>query len=131
MGPVNVVIGLVSTETGLVGLDEQPVEVCVKTKVVVPVARPVTSPALLTEATPGLELDQTPPVEGDKLVVLPIQMLDAPLTETVGRAVAVMLAEATAEQPLRLVTVTLYRVEGAEGYTVTACEVAFAALALH
>lgn len=96
-----------------------------------PVARPVTRPALLTEATDGFVLDQTPPVDGVKLVVLPIQILDAPLIDTVGRAVAVILAEATAEQPLRLVTVTLYSVEGAEGYTVTACEVAFPALALH
>lgn len=101
------------------GLDVHPVDDCVKIKVAVPLAIPVTRPLLFTIATEGLELAHIPPVEGDNVEVLPIQILDEPVIETVGLGVAVILAEATAEQPLRLVTVTLYNVEGTAGNTVT------------
>lgn len=55
-------------------------------KVTVPAETPVTTPLLVTVATAGLLLVQVPPVVGDNVVVLPIQMLLEPVTLTTGIA---------------------------------------------
>jgi hypothetical protein len=58
----------------------QPVDVSVYVKVTVPADIPVTTPALLTEATTGLLLAQVPPVVGDKVAVLFTQTAGMPVT---------------------------------------------------
>jgi hypothetical protein len=60
---------------------EQP-EAFVKVKVAFPAARPVTTPAFVTEATAGLLLTHVPPEVGESVIVFPTQT-DAGL-ETVG-----------------------------------------------
>ena len=57
---------------------EHPVAESVKVRVVVPAATPVTTPALVTVATPGALLAQVPPVAGVTLAVLPTQTVVAP-----------------------------------------------------
>ena len=99
--------GLVSTIIGVLGSETQSLDDCVKIKVAVPIAKPVTCPELVTEATEGLVLDHIPPVDGDKVLVLPIHRLEAPVMVTTGFGVTLILADATAEQPFKLVTVTL------------------------
>lgn len=64
-----------------------PVIVLVKVKVAVPVETPVTTPALVTVATSGLELVQVPPVGGDKVIVLPTATETG--AETIGKALTV------------------------------------------
>lgn len=71
VGPVNVMMGFALTVTVAVLFDTHPVAVFVKEKVAVPVDKPVTTPALFTEAMVGLLLVQVPPVTGLKEVVLP------------------------------------------------------------
>lgn len=87
--PVNVAIGFAFIVTAAVGLDTQPVEVFVKVKVAVPPAIPVTTPALVTDATAALLLTHVPPVVGDNVVVAPSQIVDAPVMLTVGLAIIV------------------------------------------
>ena len=58
----------------------QPVEVWVKVKVTLPVATPVTRPALVTVAFVASLLVQVPPVVGDNVIVLPTQTDDPALT---------------------------------------------------
>lgn len=82
--PVMLTTGIAFTVTGAVAADTQPVLVLVKVNVAVPAATPVTTPALVTVATAGLLLTQVPPVVGDKPVVLPTQMLVAPVMLTTG-----------------------------------------------
>jgi hypothetical protein len=53
-----------------------------KVKLTTPSATPVTIPALVTVATPGLLLLHIPPAAGLKVVELPAQMLVAPVTLT-------------------------------------------------
>ena len=55
--------------------------------VTLPIVMPVTSPALVTVAIAVLLLVQVPPVVGDKVVVLPRQTEEAPLTT--GKALTV------------------------------------------
>jgi hypothetical protein len=75
----------------------QPVLVCVKVKVTFPGATPVTTPELVTVATDVLLLVQTPPVEGDKVMVLPAHTEVAEAL-TVGSAFTVT-AEVVALHP--------------------------------
>lgn len=65
-------------------MDIQPVVLLVNTKLALPNAKPVTTPLFVTEATAGLLLTQVPPVAGDKVVVLPIQIEAGPLMLTTG-----------------------------------------------
>ena len=88
---VNVAVGLAVTVTDAVVL-LQPVDVCVKVKVTVPAATPVTAPALVTVAIELLLLVQVPPVVGDNVVVLfgpPAQIELAPVILTTGKAFTV------------------------------------------
>jgi len=82
--PVMLTIGKGFTVTGNVAADTQPVAVFVKVKVAVPPETPVTTPPLVTEATPGALLTQVPPLAGDKVVVIPTQIVLPPVMLTVG-----------------------------------------------
>jgi hypothetical protein len=84
VGPVTLTTGLPLTVTADVANDIQPVAVLVNVKVADPALTPVTMPAFVTEAMDELLLDQVPPVLGDKVVVVPIQILGGPVTLTVG-----------------------------------------------
>ena len=54
----------------------QPVDVWVKVNVALPAARPVTTPAFVTDAIEGLLLTHVPPVVGDRVIVLPTHTED-------------------------------------------------------
>ena len=75
-----------------------------------PVATPVTTPEVETEATPVLLEDQTPPtVALANVVVEPSQMLFAPvIAATEGKLFTmIVVAAEVAVQPFALVTVTV------------------------
>ena len=65
-----------------------------------PAETPVTTPEFVTVATAGALLDQVPPVDGDKVVVLPTQILLAPVMLTVGVGLTVTLGVGAELQPL-------------------------------
>jgi hypothetical protein len=82
VGPVNTVPGLVATVIGKVASDIHPELVCVNVNVALPRPSPVTVPSFVTEATVGLLLVHTPPVEGLSDVVLPMHIKLAPVMVT-------------------------------------------------
>ncbi len=82
-----VTVGNVFTVEAEVAL--HPVDVCVKVKLTLPAATGVTTPALVTVATDVLLLTHVPPVVGESVTVLPIQMDDG--TVSTGNALMVML----------------------------------------
>jgi hypothetical protein len=84
--PVILTVGSAFTVTDDVVL-EHPVDVCVKVKVAVPPATPVTTPPLVTVATAVLLLLHVPPVVGDKVPVLPTHIDEGAVT--VGNALIV------------------------------------------
>jgi len=90
--PVMLTTGFALTVIVAVGREVQPVPLLVKVNVTEPADTPVTTPALVTVATAGLLLAQVPPVVGDKVVVVPGQMLLAPVMLTVGKATMVTAA---------------------------------------
>jgi hypothetical protein len=82
----------------------------VKVNVAVPAVTPVTTPALETVATAGLLLNQVPPLEGDKVVVAPTQIVLAPEILTAGcasKVTAEVVAEQFGEVPLVNVNVAV------------------------
>ena len=91
-GPGVMVIILEVSET-------QPDRVCVNINLAVPLDKPVIKPALLIVATGGLVLIHVPPVVGDKLVVLPTQILPSPFNTTIGLGFTVTGAEFSDTQP--------------------------------
>ena len=64
-----------------------------KVNVTLPVATPVTSPALVTVAFVASLLVQVPPVVGDNVIVLPTQTEDPALTTGSALTVTVAVAE--------------------------------------
>ena len=126
--PVTLTIGLAFTIIGVEARDEHPVELCVKVKVAIPPAIPVTIPALVTVATVGLLLDHVPPVLGNNEVVLPMQIFVEPATFIAGRAFTPIVVKPVPVHPRLFVTVTRYIVDGGKGLTVTDCDVALPAL---
>ena len=100
VAPVILTIGFSFTMTVLVALDTQPLEVCVYVKVALPLDKPVTKPVLSTLATTGLLDVQTPPVEGVRLVVVPMHRLLLPVMETEGLVETVTTAEGLLIQPV-------------------------------
>ena len=98
--PVILTTGRLVTETAVVGIDTQPVVPSVKVNVAIPAAMPVTTPALVTVATDGLLLTHVPPLVGDKVVVNPAQILDAPVTLTTGSGFTVTGVVAEETQPV-------------------------------
>lgn len=66
----------------------------------VPAVTPVTTPALVTDATVGALLVQVPPVVGDKVVVVPTQIVFAPVIFTTGRALMVTTEVGKETQPV-------------------------------
>lgn len=95
--PVILTTGFAFTVMVEVGKDVQPVLLLVKVNVTAPAETPVTSPAFDTVAMLGSLLAQVPPVVGESVVVVPGQMLLAPVTLTVGNATMVT-EEVVAEQ---------------------------------
>jgi len=89
--PVMFTVGLAFTVIGAVAVETQPELVSVYEKVAVPFPTPVTTPALVTVATPGELLTHVPPVVGDKVVVEPTHIVLGPVTLTSGRAFTVMV----------------------------------------
>lgn len=100
--PVILTAGVAFIVIPEVGAETQPVLVLVKVNVTTPALIPVTTPKLVTEATAGLLLAQVPPVEGDKLVISPIQMLEAPRMLTIGIGSTVTEAVGAETQPVEL-----------------------------
>ena len=78
--PVKETIGGGSIITSVVGFDVQ-VLFPINVKVAVPGAWAVTIPELVTEAMFSSLLDHVPPVEGNSVVVSPMQILSSPDTE--------------------------------------------------
>lgn len=77
----------------------QPVEAAVKVKLTEPVATGETTPWLETAAMPRLDDDQLPPLDGLRLMVLPIQRFwDG--AETTGLAFTVIALLASETQPV-------------------------------
>ena len=60
----------------------------------------MTTPELFIVATEVLLLVHVPPVEGDKLVVVPIQMVDEPTIFTTGLPMTVIDADGLEIQPV-------------------------------
>ena len=106
VAPVIATTGKAFTVTGAVAAEVQPAAL-VKVKVAVPIATPVTTPALVTVATAGLPLVQVPPVVGDKLVVIPTQILLVPVINTTGAAFTVTADVGAEAQPAALVKINV------------------------
>ena len=100
VAPEIVTTGMAFTVTVEVGIEAHPVRELVKVKVAVPADMPVTTPAFVTVATEALLLAQVPPVEGDKVVVNPTQILALPVTLTTGKAFTVTAEVAREIQPV-------------------------------
>lgn len=98
--PVMLTVGKALTVTGDVGAELHPVAVLVNVKVTDPAETPVTTPPLVTVAIAGLLLLQVPPVVGDKVVVLPTQMLLLPVMLTIGAAFTVTAPVGSEIQPV-------------------------------
>ncbi len=106
--PVILTAGKEFTVTAAVGAETQPVVEFVNVNVAEPAATPVTTPAFVTVATDALELTHVPPTFGNKLVVLPTQIVDRPDIFTAGNAFTVTTVVPTGELQPETVAVTLY-----------------------
>lgn len=93
-------LGNAFTVTAGVGAEEHPVAVLVKVKVTDPAETPMTTPPLVTVATALLLLAQVPPEVGESVVVLPTQILLAPVMLTIGAAFTVTGLVGAEEQPV-------------------------------
>ena len=82
-GPLITIVGSSNTITGAVLLELHPAAL-VNVNLAKPWLTPVTTPALVTVATDGLSLVQVPPELGNKVVVLPIQIVFGPSMDTLG-----------------------------------------------
>jgi hypothetical protein len=100
LGPLIPTVGSAFTVMAEVGAEIQPVLVLVKVKVAVPADTPETTPAFVTVAMEGSLLAQVPPVVGDKVEVLPTQILLAPVMLTTGEAFTVTGAVGADWQPV-------------------------------
>lgn len=100
LAPVILTVGKGSTLTALVVAEQFGEALLVNVKVADPEARPVTTPALFTEAIAGLLLVQVPPEVGDKVVVTFTQMVLAPVILTTGKALMVTAAVGADTQPV-------------------------------
>lgn len=97
-GPFITVTGAGLTVTGSDAIEEQPTSE-VKMKVTTPSATPVTTPPLVIVAIASSLLSHVPPVEGDKVVVLPIQISEGPVMFTVGLGMMAILVIGSDAQP--------------------------------
>jgi hypothetical protein len=98
--------GLALMVTGAVGLEEQPVDAWVYVNVAVPGPVPVTTPPLVTLAIAVLLLDQAPPDEGDKVVVVPVHIELDPNILTTGLLNTVIGLVALEIQPVEVLVKT-------------------------
>ena len=102
--PVMLTTGLALIVTAPVVAEQFGAVLLVNVKVALPVERPVTIPALVTEAA-ALLLNQVPPVVGDRVVVAPTHIDVLPVMLTVGNANILTVLFAVVEQPDPFVTV--------------------------
>jgi hypothetical protein len=93
--------------TAGVGLEGHPVAVLVNLNVTLPADTPVTTPAFVTVAIAVLLLVHVPPVVGDKVVVVPTQILELPVIEAVGFALMVTAGVLFDTHPAVLVKVNV------------------------
>lgn len=93
--PKILTVGAVLTVIGKVASATQPVVKSVNVKKAVPGAIPVTTPALVTDATPGALDTQVPPAPGANCDNPPIQISSEPVIATVGFPLTVNGADAT------------------------------------
>jgi hypothetical protein len=96
-GPVKLTTGLPFTVIGAVGLDIQPLPF-VNVNVALPALTAVTIPLFVTVATEVLLDVQVPPVEGDSVLVSPMQMMSLPVMDTEGLLLTVNAADVTGRQ---------------------------------
>ena len=85
-----------------------------------PADTPVTTPVLVTVATEGALLTHDPPVEGDNVVVLPAQILRAPVILATGIGLTVTVGVAADIQPLELLVKVKLAVPAASPVTTPA-----------
>lgn len=87
--PLILTVGLAMTVTLAVGAELQPVLLNVNMNVTTPAPTPVTTPPFVTVAIDVLLLVHVPPVVGDNVVVLPPQIVVAPVIFTTGLTLTV------------------------------------------
>jgi hypothetical protein len=85
VGPVMVTVGGGMTATLMIGSEGHPAD-DVNINIAVPCVKPVTRPALVTEATAGLKLTHVPPLDGNTFTVPPIHIGSGLTIETEGFA---------------------------------------------
>jgi hypothetical protein len=107
VAPVIDAIGLALTVMTGVGLDWHPVVLLVKVNVTVPAETPVTTPEFDTVATAVLLLTHVPPVVGERVVVLPAQIVLFPVIAEVGLVLMVTADVGFDTHPVVLVNVNV------------------------
>ena len=109
--PIHTAAGAVTTGNALTVTEDvvllHPVDVCVKVKVTLPAAMPVTKPAFVTEAIEVLLLVQVPPVVGDKVIAFPTHTAGGEFTT--GSSSTVTLTVPAVLVHRLTVAVTLYK----------------------
>lgn len=118
--PVILTTGKAVTVTGALAAETQPVLALVYVKVAVPAETPVTTPVLVTVATDGALLTHEPPVEGDKVVVLPAQILLDPVMLAIGIGLTVTTGVAADKHPLEALVKVKLTVPAAKPVTTPA-----------
>ena len=98
LSPVILMPSSPSTLIAAVGSERQSVEELVKIKVAFPSFTPVTIPLFSTVAILSSLLIHVPPVEGDRLVVVPTHIAAEPVILTVGLGFTVIGVDATEVQ---------------------------------
>jgi hypothetical protein len=93
------IVGLPLTIIEAVGSEVQP-SLVIKVNLAVPLDNPVTMPAFETEATLGLVLTHVPPVDGERLVVVPTHNKVPPRILTTGLSPTVIGVFILDEQPV-------------------------------
>jgi hypothetical protein len=117
VGPVKLTTGLLFTVIGAEGLDAQPLAF-VNVNVALPAPTAVTTPLLFTIATDVLLDVQVPPVDGDKVLVSPTQMISSPVMDTEGLLLTVNAADVTGRQLAELLTKVNVTVPGLTAVTI-------------
>jgi hypothetical protein len=99
-GPLRLTTGLGFTSTGADSFELQPVTPLVKVNFAVPADIPVTIPVFVIAAIPELDEIHIPPLLGDMVVVVPIQIELIPVIEITGLGLMVTGEVGSERQPL-------------------------------